>query len=88
MPISNFEYRNYMTKNGRSIIDNNRSEALIAGGFLTRDNKQISSNVPYLYGGPEKTPMIPGYTASDLKTSYINSVQRDLFIDGFKITKK
>ena len=87
MPISNFEYRNYMTKNGRSIIDNNRNEALIAGGFLTRDNKQISTNVPYLYGGPVKTPMIPGYTASDLKTSYINSIQRDIFVDGFKITK-
>ena len=87
MLLSNFEYRNYMTKNGISIIENNRHEALIISGFSATDNKQISANIPYLYDGPIKTPIVPGYTASDLKTSYINSVQRDLFIDGFKITK-
>jgi hypothetical protein len=81
---SNWEYRQYLQKNAKQIIEYNFREAATDVGYYKRpiDVPSIKSN---LVTGPHKTPYLYdsnldntkpfGYTSSDLKEMYLSREQ-------------
>jgi len=70
---SNYDYRNYLTKNADSIIKYNQSQSCNeCGSCYYTNSQQIKNNNPYLFKscGDQSTPY--GYENSDLKNIYLS----------------
>ena len=75
---TNWQYRQYMTQNGREIMKYNTLEACNELGLdpHTYVNTTPSSNVPYLYKSTYDTSQPGyGYSGSDLKNPYLSREQ-------------
>ena len=75
---SNWQYRQYLQKNGLQIINYNSKEACYDLGLNSHiyTGRQPSSNVPYLYKSSFDTSKPGyGYCNSDLKNPYLSSQQ-------------
>jgi hypothetical protein len=75
---TNWQYRQYMTQNGREIMKANTLEACNELGLdpHTQVNTTPSSNVPYLYKSTYDTAQPGyGYSSSDLKNPYLSREQ-------------
>lgn len=75
---SNWEYRQYLQRNGLQIMNYNNQEACYTLGLVPHVNtgKTPSSNVPYNFKGTfdSSTPGF-GYSNSDLKNLYLSREQ-------------
>ena len=71
---SNWEYRNYLTKNANSIIEFNQLSACNECGDCPYygDSKQKSNNTPFLYKSGSEKSQPYGYETSDLKNLYLS----------------
>tara|TARA_Y100000591_G_scaffold276457_1_gene253645 strand:- start:2510 stop:2800 length:291 start_codon:yes stop_codon:yes gene_type:complete len=70
---NNFEYRNFLTKNGTKIMQINNNNVLKTTNCnVLNNNSYRLKNTPYLYNGLIDSNKPYGYTESDLKTFYIN----------------
>ena len=69
---SNWEYRQYLTKNADSIISYNQTSACNNSYVKTEQNQSSSNNTPYLFKSTlDKTTNV-GYDNSDLKNLYLS----------------
>jgi hypothetical protein len=72
---SNWEYRNYLTKNADSIMQYNQLN-VAQGAKVDGQKQQESTNSPYVYDfGNSEKPM--GHVSSDLKNSYLTRYQHE-----------
>jgi hypothetical protein len=73
---SNWEYRNYLTKNGVDIMKYNYRESSNDVGYFKRyQDTPKEYNVPFLYPSFINNEMPNGYQNSDLKTMYLSREQ-------------
>jgi len=75
---TNWQYRQYMTQNGRQIMNYNTMEACYDLGLNPhiQTNATPSSNVPYLYKSTfDNSKPGFGYNNSDLKNPYLSREQ-------------
>ena len=85
---SNFQYRNYLTKNGSNIIDiNNNNFYFDQQSKCTYTNEEThkSSNSPFLFNKNNLTTKPYGYSDSDLKSNFINKRTTQYAHDDFRI---
>ena len=85
---SNFQYRNYLTKNGTNIINtNNYNHSSNQQCKCNYENipTPLTTNSPFLYSGITDDKRPHGYTESDLKTNYINRRLKKYALDDFRI---
>lgn len=86
---SNFQYRNYLTKNGNRIInmDNNNSIAgqLCNCNYYYVQSTPLPNSQPFLYNSISEKDRPYGYTESDLKTDFINRRLQQYAQDDFRI---
>ena len=83
--INNAQYREYMTKNARQIMEADFRNASNDVGYYERfadqiraDNGEKSvSGTPYLYSGVSDTAKPFGYSESDLKSIYLSREELD-----------
>lgn len=75
---SNWQYRQYLTKNANQIIKQNFNEASSNIGYINRYNDNVSiETTPYLYKSFDDTTKPIGYQSSDLKNLYLSREQLD-----------
>ena len=74
---SNWQYREYLTKNADSIIRSNQIEACDESGYcpVNQINKQDTPNSPFLYKSCVEKSQPYGYEDSDLKNMYLSSYE-------------
>lgn len=69
---SNYEYRQYLIKNGKTIMENNTIKSCDESSECVKQSNEISKINKYLYKSISD-PHIPyGYQQSDLKKLYIS----------------
>jgi hypothetical protein len=70
---SNYDYRNYLTKNADSIIKYNQLQSCNeCGNCYYNNSQQLNNNTPYVFNscGDKSRPY--GYENSDLKNIYLS----------------
>ena len=73
---SNWEYRNYLTKNAKDIMSYNYRESSNDVGYFKRyQDSPKEYNVPYMYPSFISTETPNGYQSSDLKQTYLSREQ-------------
>jgi hypothetical protein len=78
---SNWQYRNYLTDNGESIMRENFKEACNDVGYFERfspttmDGKEKIKSTPYMYSSYTDGTKPQGYANSDLKEMYLSREQ-------------
>lgn len=86
---SNFEYRNYLTKNGAKIINMDNSNAishqLYNCNYQHVESKPLPITHPFLYSSMREKEKPSGYTESNLKTDFINRRVNQLTQDNFRV---
>ena len=86
---SNFEYRNYMTKNGNSIVKNTNKINLYNQQCICNyahvENIPLANNSPFLYKNNFQTDMPYGYTESDLKNNFIDNRRYNYASNSIKV---
>lgn len=85
---SNFQYRNYLTKNGNAIMKTNSSNVM--SNQLCKCNYEnistpLTTNTPFLYTGLRDDKQPYGYTESDMKTNYINRRLQNYALNDLRI---
>jgi len=86
---SNFQYRNYLTKNGNRII-NMENNNFITGqlcncNYYYVQSTSLPNSQPFLYNSIGEKDRPFGYTESDLKTDFINRRLKQYAQDDFRI---
>tara|TARA_B100000902_G_scaffold399910_2_gene473546 strand:- start:4583 stop:4966 length:384 start_codon:yes stop_codon:yes gene_type:complete len=85
---SNFQYRNYLTTNGKNIININKDNYIFNQQYNcnhTITSTPISNNNPYIYNCITDNKQPHGYTESDLKSYYINKILQKYAQDDYRI---
>jgi hypothetical protein len=73
---SNWEYRNYLTKNAKDIMSYNYRESSNDVGYFKRyQDSPKEYNVPYMYPSFISSETPNGYQTSDLKQTYLSREQ-------------
>jgi hypothetical protein len=75
---SNWEYRQYLTKNAKDIMKYNCIQASTDSGYLKRYgelDQTATYSTPYMYKGINDKTQPNGYDSSDLKDLYISREQ-------------
>jgi len=75
---TNWQYRQYLTKNAKEIEKYNRLQAATDAGYFKRYGDEPTPEpykTPYVYGSAEGSQKPSGYVASDLKEIYISREQ-------------
>jgi hypothetical protein len=75
---SNWDYRNYLSKNADSIIKYNQLNACgdcCANMAYYGNGKPVSNNTPYLYKSCVDDTKPYGYMSSDLKKLYLDDIK-------------
>jgi hypothetical protein len=80
--INNAQYREYMVKNARKIMEADFRNASNDVGYYERFADQIrqdnpASGTPYLYTSVEEKAQPLGYSESDLKSIYLTREELD-----------
>jgi len=77
---SNWQYRNYLTKHSKEIMQHNFREASNDMGYYKRNNNSSINNVasPYQYKSALDNTQPFGYHDSDLKQMYLSREQLEL----------
>jgi|TARA_B100000795_G_C22721748_1_gene407751 hypothetical protein len=69
---SNYEYRQYLMKNGRTIMENNTIKSCDESSECVKRSDEINKTNKYLYKSISDTHTPYGYQQSDLKKLYIS----------------
>jgi len=78
---SNWEYRQYLTKNANAIMESNFRESCNDVGYYKRANQllmkdqAVNATAPYTYKSVMDNERPKGYTSSDLKELYLSREQ-------------
>jgi len=74
---SNWQYRQYLTKNAKEVMKYNCVQAANDAGYFHRYTDLVSSShsTPYLYPSMTSTAKPAGYQQSDLKELYLSREQ-------------
>jgi hypothetical protein len=75
---SNYEYRNYLTRNAKKIMEYNSIEACNDVGYYERFQdapKTLDSNHAYLYSNSADSRPVLGVQTTDLKSLYLSREQ-------------
>jgi hypothetical protein len=73
---SNWEYRRYLTKNAKQLIESNAQEAANDTGFTILTSEYLAGT-PYKYSSLEDNRPVLGVEPSDLKQLYLSREQLD-----------
>jgi hypothetical protein len=74
---SNWQYRQYLTKNATQIMKQDFREASNDVGYVQRFTDLKSDSMPYLYKSYDDNTQPLGYQNSDLKELYLSREQLD-----------
>ena len=76
---TNYEYRQYLTKHGDTIVRQNQEDACneCGGCPYSETNKQMNSEGKYLFKGSSDLTIPYGYEASDMKSYYLDKQSLD-----------
>lgn len=72
---SNWQYRQFLNKNAKEILDHNFQDACNDTGFNTANMSYYSYGTPYRYGSIEDRTLPLGVQNSDLKEVYLTREQ-------------
>lgn len=72
---SNWQYRQFLTKNAKQIIEQNSRESTNDSGYYIRYNDLNNYSTPYLYDSQTENAKPFGYSSSDLKDLYLSKEQ-------------
>ena len=72
---SNYEYRQYLIKNGNSLINNNRMQAFMTNRNVQVGNESYINNEKYTFKNVNDGSKPFGYESSDLKNLYLSRQQ-------------
>ena len=75
---TNNDYRQYLTKNATTIIENNSLYHYSKVGNPVLFNEIHPKNTPYLFDGPTSEERPKGYESSDLKNHYLSREQLNM----------
>uniref|UniRef100_A0A6C0DQE4 Uncharacterized protein n=1 Tax=viral metagenome TaxID=1070528 RepID=A0A6C0DQE4_9ZZZZ len=92
---SNWEYRQFLTKNALAIINQNFTETSNDMGYYKRfadapianNTYDTTNTVPYLYKSYSDNNKPKGYVTSDLKTEYLSREQLNSRLSSTVITQ-
>ena len=72
---SNYEYRQYLIKNGNSLINNNRMAAFMTNNNVRLGDSNYVTHNKYVFQGVQDNNQPFGYEGSDLKRLYLTRQQ-------------
>ncbi len=86
---SNFEYRKFLTNNGKTILNSSLNNAVnyqqCNCNYYTVPSTPLTNNSPFLFDNIMQKDTPYGYTESDLKTNFIDKRLRQYSKDNFRI---
>ena len=78
---SNFEYRKFLTNNGKTILNSSLNNAVnyqqCNCNYYTVPSTPLTSNSPFLFDNIMQKDTPYGYTESDLKTNFIKELMNN-----------
>tara|TARA_B100001094_G_C18104507_1_gene757623 strand:- start:701 stop:1105 length:405 start_codon:yes stop_codon:yes gene_type:complete len=85
---SNFQYRNYLTKNGSNILTINNNNFIFDQNYncnYYQKKTPVINNQPFTYTHQNIIEKPYGYTQSDLKSDFMNRRMRQYIKNDFRI---
>ena len=85
---TNWEYRQYLTRNADKIMSHNRLNSCINTGIINDITYGTRGEPPHLFDSTMSTERPFGYQTSDLKEAFIYKRQTEIMKTAPKITVK